>query len=264
MAAQLAWGKQRVGMEDQFWQMEAEVAAYSGHFQQARDLWSHAKQAALRNGSQDRARWPELDVASVEAEFQMPIENGARRAMKTAGGADSKTVSALIMARTGETRESAHLAEALAKENPSNTLVNYYWLPIIRASIALRLGQAHEALNLLAQAVPYELGANGPLYPVYLRGQAYLALREGDLAAVEFQKLIDHRFLVLSDPSGALAHLWLGRAHALRAQQSNVKDAESFKAQARAAYEDFLRLWKYADPEIPILKQAKAEYAKLQ
>jgi hypothetical protein len=204
----------------------------------------------------------------VEAEFQMPVEKGVRRALKTAGGADSKAVSALIMARTGETRESAHLAEALAKENPSNTLLNYYWLPIIRASIALRLGQAHEALNLLAQAVPYELGlqtyACAPLYPVYLRGQAYLALKEGDLAAVEFQKLIDHRFLVGSAPSGALAHLWLGRARALRAQQSNGKDAEPFKAQARAAYQDFLRLWEHADPDIPILKQAKAEYAKLQ
>jgi hypothetical protein len=251
-------------MEDQFWQMEAEVAAYSGHFQQARDLWSHARQAALRNGSQDRARWPELDVASVEAEFQMPIENGARRAMKTAGGADSKTVSALIMARTGETRESAHLAEALAKEKPSNTLLNYYWLPIIRASIALRLGQAHEALNLLAQAVPYELGADGPLYPAYLRGQAYLALREGDLAAAEFQRIIDHRSLVVSAPCGALAHLWLGRARALQAQQSHGQDAESLRAQARAAYQDFLTLWKHADPDIPILKQAKAEYAKLQ
>jgi hypothetical protein len=203
-------------------------------------------------------------VASVEAEFQMPIENGARRAMKTAGSADSKTVSALIMARTGETRESAHLAEALAKENPSNTLLNYYWLPAIRASIALRLGQAHEALNLLAQAVPYELGTDGPLYPAYLRGQAYLALKDGDLAAAEFQRIIDHRSLVVSAPCGALAHLWLGRARALQAQQSNGKDAESFKAQARAAYQDFLSLWKDADPDIPILKQAKAEYAKLQ
>jgi tetratricopeptide (TPR) repeat protein/predicted Ser/Thr protein kinase len=268
MAAQLAWGKQRVGMEDQFWQMEAEAAAYSGHLQQARELWSHAKQAALRNGSEDRARWPELDLALVEAEFQMPLEKAARRALKTAGGANSKAVSALIMARTGETRESAHLAEALAKENPTNTLLNYYWLPVIRASVALRLGKAQEALDLLAQAAPYQLGQQfygyAPLYPVYLRGQAYLALKKGDLAAAEFQKIIDHRFLVVSAPSGALAHLWLGRARALQAQQSHGEGAEPFHAEAQAAYQDFLGIWKDADPDIPVLKQAKAEYAKLQ
>jgi tetratricopeptide (TPR) repeat protein len=268
MSAQLAWGKQRVGMEDQFWQLEAETAAYSGHLRQARELWRHAQQAALRNGSKDRARWPELDVALVEAEFLTPVEKPARHALQTAGASTSQAVAALVMARAGETRQSARLAKMLAKENPSNTLLNYYWLPIIRASIALRLGKAQDALDFLAPAVPYELGQQSygyaPLYPLYLRGQAYLALKKGDLAAAEFQRIIDHRSLVWTAPSGALAHLWLGRARALQAQQSHSEDAENFKAQARSAYQDFLTLWKDADPDIPSLKQAKAEYAKLK
>jgi tetratricopeptide (TPR) repeat protein len=268
MAAQLAWGKQKVGVEDGFWQLEAETDAYFGHLRQARELWSYAQQAALRNGSEDRARWQELDVALVEAEFQIPVEKAARHALETPGASNSQAVAALTLARAGETRESARLANTLEKENPSNTLLNYYWLPIIRASIALRLGKAQQALDFLAPAVPYELALRpygyAPLYPVYLRGQAYLALNKGDLAAAEFQRIIDHRSLVLTAPSGALAHLWLGRARALQAQQSHSEDAEHFKAQARSAYQDFLTLWKDADSDIPTLKQAKAEYAKLK
>jgi serine/threonine protein kinase/TolB-like protein/Flp pilus assembly protein TadD len=267
MAAQLAWGKQRVGQEDFFWEQEAETAAYSGNLQRALELWSQTRQAALRNGSEDRARWPELIVGLTEAEFGMPIENVALHALKTAGGPDSKAVAALIMARAGETRGSSRLADTLAKEYPSNTLLNYYWLPVIRASIELRLGKAREALDALAQATPCELGvpslSNAALYPVYLRGQAYLALKKGDLAAVEFQKVLDHRSLVLTATHGALAHLWLGRALTLQAQQTQGEEAEQFRAQARAAYRDFLTLWKDADPDIPILKQAKKEYAVL-
>jgi hypothetical protein len=138
-------------------------------------------------------------------------------------------------------------------------------LPVLRALLALNhlsAGEPSQAIELLQIAVPYELGAPhssrhgnfGALYPVYVRGLACLAARQGAEAAVEFQKILDHRGIVASDPIGALAHLQLGRAHALSGD----------KTKAKAAYQDFLTLWKDADPEIPILKQAKTEFAKLQ
>ena len=134
------------------------------------------------------------------------------------------------------------------------------YLPTIGAKLALNRSQPHEALSILDAATPYDLGwvsasnYNWPnLYPIYVRGEAYLAAHRGREAAAEFQKILDHRAIVLNEPIGALAHLQLGRAYAL---QSDI-------AKARAAYQDFLTLWKDADPDIPILKQANAEYAKL-
>jgi eukaryotic-like serine/threonine-protein kinase len=270
MAAQLAWGEQRVGLEDLFFQVEAQTAAYYGHLEQARKLWSSARQAASRNGSADRSRWPELDRALAEAEFGFFVDarRAARHTLTTAEASYSRAVAALIMARAGETGASVQLADTLAKENPSNTLLNYYWLPVIRASIAMQRGRAQEAVDLLAPALTYELGWSSypyaTLYPVYLRGQAYLALKKGDLAAAEFQKIVDHRCLVLNSISGTLVHLYLGRARALEARSLQGAAAEDSKAKARAAYQNFLNLWKDADPDVPILKQAKAEYAKLQ
>jgi serine/threonine protein kinase/Flp pilus assembly protein TadD len=270
MAAQLAWGKQRVGLEDLFLQLEAQTAAYSGHLEQARKLWSSARQAASRNGSADRARWPELDKALAEAEFGFSIDarQAAGHRLKTTGASNSRAVAALVMARAGATEASVRLADALAKENPSNTLLNYYWLPVIRASIAMQRGRAQDAVDLLEPALTYELAwpsyLYAALYPVYLRGQAYLALKKGDLAAAEFQKIVDHRNLVLTGIPGTLAHLYLGRARALEARSLQGAAAEDARTKARAAYQDFLNLWKDADPDIPILKQAKTEYAKLQ
>jgi eukaryotic-like serine/threonine-protein kinase len=140
-------------------------------------------------------------------------------------------------------------------------VINTYWLPTIHASIELNRNNAAKAIELLQAAAPYELGqpspefeVGGSLYPAYVRGQAYLALRRGTEAAAEFQKLLDYRGLVANCPLGALAHLGLARAYA---QQDD-------SAKARVAYNDFLTLWKDADPGIPILKQAKAEYAKLR
>jgi eukaryotic-like serine/threonine-protein kinase len=238
--------------------------------EQARKLWSSARQAASRNGSADRSRWPELDRALAEAEFGFFVDarRAARHTLTTAEASYSRAVAALIMARAGETGASVQLADTLAKENPSNTLLNYYWLPVIRASIAMQRGRAQEAVDLLAPALTYELGWSSypyaTLYPVYLRGQAYLALKKGDLAAAEFQKIVDHRCLVLNSISGTLVHLYLGRARALEARSLQGAAAEDSKAKARAAYQNFLNLWKDADPDVPILKQAKAEYAKLQ
>ena len=127
-------------------------------------------------------------------------------------------------------------------------------LPMIHAAAALQSGSATKALEALVPAAPYELGASAQLYPVYLRGEAYLAAHQSSAAAAEFQKILDHACVVLNSPIGALAHLGLARAYVLSGD--TVK--------AKSAYQDFLGLWKDADPDIPILKQAKAEYAKLQ
>ena len=146
-------------------------------------------------------------------------------------------------------------AADLAKRFPEDTIVQFNYLPTIRAATALQGGSASKAIEAVAPVAPYELGTVGQaLYPVYLRGGAYLAAHQGGAAAAEFQKILDHPGVVLNEPIGALAHLGLGRAYALSGDT----------AKAQAAYQDFLAFWKDADPDIPILKEAKTEYAKLQ
>jgi predicted Zn-dependent protease len=163
---------------------------------------------------------------------------------------------ALALALTGDAGRTERLADDLNKRFPEHTIVQFNYLPTLRAQIALNRNDAAKAIEVLLAATRYELGdvGLGSLYPVYARGQAYLAAHESSKAVIEFQKIIDHRGIVLNSPIGALAHLRLGRAYFM--QGDTVK--------AKAAYQDFLTLWKDADPDIPILKQAKAEYAKLQ
>ena len=148
------------------------------------------------------------------------------------------------------------LADDLGKRFPEDTIVQFNYLPTLHAGLALSGNEASKTILILRAAAPYELGEVGAtsLCPVFVRGEAYLAAHQGNEAAAEFQKILDHRGVVFNEPIGALAHLQLGRAYAI--QGDTVK--------ARAAYQDFLTLWKDADPDIPILKQAKAEYAKLQ
>ena len=159
--------------------------------------------------------------------------------------------------RIGDAARALALADKLNKEFPVNTIQQSYWQPTIRAEIELSRNNSDKAIALLQTAAPYELGGATPiggLYPVFVRGQAFLRERQGAQAAAEFQKLIDHRGIVQNLPIGALAHLYLGRAYVVGGDM----------ARARAAYQDFLSLWKDADADIPILKEAKAEYAKLQ
>jgi len=150
------------------------------------------------------------------------------------------------------------MADEIARENPSNTPLNYYWLPAIRAAVELNLNHPQQAVELLQMTTSYELGSppsrpQATMYPAFVRGEAYLRLKDGAKAAREFQKLIDHPGCVLNYPLGALAHLGLARAHTLSGETEK----------ARSAYRDFFKLWKDADPDIPILRQAKAEYVKL-
>jgi hypothetical protein len=170
---------------------------------------------------------------------------------------------AFALALSGESSRSQTLANDLERRFPEDTSVRFTYVPAIRAVLALNHGEPSRAIELLQIAVPYDLGAPlcgappgffGMFYPVYVRGQAFLAAHQGAEAAAEFQKILDHRGMVVSDPIGALARVQLGRAFALSGD----------KTKAKTAYQDFLTLWKDADPDIPILKQAQAEYAKLQ
>jgi eukaryotic-like serine/threonine-protein kinase len=178
--------------------------------------------------------------------------------LKLAPNRDVRAVAALALARAGDTAGAEKLAAELDKTFPLDTLVQRNWLPTIRAAVALERKDPNRAIELLKVTSTIEL--SGPtslpifLCPVYLRGEAYLMLHDGSRAAAEFQKFIDHRGVVMNFPWGALARLGLARAHAM----------EGDTAKARASYQDFLTLWKDADPDIPILKQAKTEYAKLQ
>jgi eukaryotic-like serine/threonine-protein kinase len=170
-----------------------------------------------------------------------------------------KVLGALALARVSDTARAKAMVEELEKSNPTNTVLKLYWLPTLRAAIEVNGGNAVQALESLEAAAPYELGEPSPtqkgtLYPAYLRSQAYLLARQGQAAATEFQKFLDHRGIVVNFPLGALAHLGLARAYTLQGDTTK----------SRTKYQDFFALWKDADPDIPILKEAKAEYAKLQ
>jgi predicted Zn-dependent protease len=170
-----------------------------------------------------------------------------------------RVIAALALARAGDAAGAEKLAAELDKSFPLDTLVQRYWLPSIRAGVALDRNDPNRAIELLKVASTIELSSITAdltifLCPVYIRGEAYLMLHDGNAAAAEFQKFIDHRGVVMNFPWGALSRLGLARAYAMGGNT----------AKARAAYHDFLTLWKDADPDIPILKQAKAEYAKLQ
>jgi tetratricopeptide (TPR) repeat protein len=181
-------------------------------------------------------------------------------ALALSSGRDVKVGAALAWARIGDAPKAKRLVEELEKSYPTDAGLKLFWLPTVYAAIEVSRGDSSHALKEVEPTAPYELGFQGPLqttgnlYPAYVRGQAHLLAHEGVAAAAEFQKLLDHPGIVLNLITAALAHLQLGRAYAMAGEP----------AKAKAAYQDFLTLWKEADPDIPILKQAEAEYAKLQ
>jgi eukaryotic-like serine/threonine-protein kinase len=195
----------------------------------------------------------------LEAFFGDAFE--ARKRAMAAGelskGREVEYGASFALALSGDSSQAQALADDLERRFPEDTSVRFSYLPAVRARIALNHGDASKAFELLQAAASHELGAPrsnfGALYPVYVRGQAFLTARQGAEAATEFQKILDHRGIIVSDPIGAVARLQLGRAFVLTGD----------KTKARIAYQDFLTLWKDADPNVPILKQAKAEYAKL-
>jgi eukaryotic-like serine/threonine-protein kinase len=247
--------------EDLLLALEADTAAYFGHLGRARELSRQASSSAKRAGENESSATYEAVAALREGLFGNVNQPGQRTALakERSGGADKYYAAVLALAYTGD--GSQELADKFNESFPENTVVHFNYLPTLRAKLALNHSNPKQALDTLEVASPYELGLptlwfyNWPnLYPVYVRGEAYLAAHQGSEAEAEFQKILDHRGIVLNEPIGALAHLQLGRAYAMQGDTTK----------ARAAYQSFLTLWKEADPDIPILKQAKAEYAKLQ
>jgi serine/threonine protein kinase len=263
MARQVASAAGTPGVEDWLLGLEADTAAYSGRLRAAREFSRQATDSAERAGEEEAAAT--YSAASGLREALFGYADAARRraslAMKRPAGHDVQCVSALALAYAGDDRQAQALTAGLAQSFPEATIVRYNYLPTLRAKLALSNGNTSEALESLRAAAPYELGQTTysiyrctVMYPVYVRGEAYLAAHQGSEAAAEFQKILDHRGIVLNEPIGALAHLQIGRAYAMQGDT----------AKAKAAYQDFLTLWNDADPDIPILIAAKAEYSKLK
>jgi tetratricopeptide (TPR) repeat protein len=242
--------------------VEIGTAVSTGRLSRARDLTHSAVGSATRANATEAAAALEATSALTEALFGNVREarSAATRATGMSPDWDSREISALALALAGEAAQANNLSTDLNQRFPERTCVQLSYLPAIRAAVALHEGNPQGAIETLRAASSYELGflwpARSPaMMPIYLRGEAYLAAHQGAQAAAEFQKILNQRSLFyVNDPIGALAHLQIGRAYAMLGDTTK----------ARAAYQDFLVLWKDADPDIPILKQAKVEYAKLQ
>jgi eukaryotic-like serine/threonine-protein kinase len=261
MEQQLAWASGRPGDEDILLSANSDTEAYYGRLTRAQDLSRRASDSAVRADSKETAALWQVNAALRQAEFGITAaaKEDVTKALALAPGRDVKMLAALALARVGDTSRAKAVVAELEKSNSLNTVLRLYWLPVLKAAIELNAGHSAQALMLLEAAAPYELGEPAPfqlgtIYPAYLRGQAYLSAHNAAAAATEFQKLVDHRGIVVNFPLGALAHVGLARAYALSADT----------AKSRTAYQDFFTLWKDADPDIPILKQAKTEYTKLQ
>ena len=261
MEQQVTWAAGKPGDEDALLSFQSDTEAYYGRLTRARAFSRRAGDSAVRADSKEAAALWQVNAALREAELgrNAEAEQGVTDALALAPGRDVNVLAALALARIGETARAKRLVEELARNYPSNTMLKFYWLPTINAAIKLKEGRSSQALVLLEASGPYELGwppplQVGTLYPAYLRGQAYLLAHSGAAAAAEFQKLLDHKGIVANFVTGAVVQLQIGRAYAMAGDS----------AKARSAYQDFLTLWKDADPGIPILKEAKAEYAKLR
>ncbi len=239
---------------------QSRTEAYSGRLKSA--LVSLERGLEILRGNNHEGAAQVMDAEALgEAEFgnRAAARQAASKALTLSTGRNARLFTALALARAGDATRAQALADELNRQFPSNTFMQRYWLPTIRGSIELARNNPAKAVDAL-KSVSYELGdadagtLAGNLYPVYVRGQAYLGMRQGKAAAAEFQKFLDHRSIVLNSPLGALAHLGLARAYSLQNDTLN----------ARGAYQEFLTLWQDADPDIPILKEAKLEYAKLQ
>jgi tetratricopeptide (TPR) repeat protein len=251
------------GIEGPFLANEAMTAAYSGRLGKARDLSRQAAASAERAGHQEERASYVASQALVEALFGNVAETRqqAATALDLSTARDNQYAAALALGFAGDLARPQLLADDLVKRFPEDTVAQFNYLPTLRAQLALGRNDSKRAIDVLQAAVPYELGGPGQElfaflsgYPVYVRGEAFLAAHQGREAAAEFQKILDHRGVVVNEPIGALARLGLARAHRLQGLAAN----------ARTAYQDFLTLWKNADPDTPVFRQAKAEFAALQ
>jgi len=263
MQRQISLASDMPAAEDWLFTLQSDTAAFSGHLAKAQEFSHRAVESARRSDLNETGALWQINAALRDVEFANidRARREIREAMSLASSRDIQTISALALARAGDAVRAAALADDLQKRFPANTTLRGYWLPSIRAAIDLDRGDPAQAIKVLDAAIPHEFGYPQPqfeggslLYPAYLRGLSYLRLHRGTEAAAEFQKFLTSRATVVNCPLGALARLQLGRAYALQGDTPK----------ARAMYQDFLALWKDADPDIPILKQANAEYGKLE
>jgi eukaryotic-like serine/threonine-protein kinase len=261
MERQANWAADKPGVADILLSYRSDTEAFSGGLRRARELSQHAVQSAHQNDLKETAAAWQMNEALREAEFgdAARAHEQSTSALTMAPTRDVQILAALVFARAGDSTRAQRLADEVQKQFPLDSVIVSYWLPTVRAAIEINRSNPSKAIEFLKAAAPYELGGvsdfefGAMFYPVYMRGQAYLLLHQGAEAAAEFQKFLDHPTMVANNPLFTLAHLGLARAYTL----------QGLTGKSRAAYQDFFTLWKDADPDIPILKQAKAEYAKL-
>ncbi len=273
MSEQQQWFARRPEYENFGLAYASDTEAYGGRLGKARELTKRAVDSAVGADNKESGAIYLANAALEETAYGNPAQarQSAAEALKLAPTSQAVEVeAALAFAMAGDTARAESLAQNLGKRFPLDTQMQSLWLPAIQAQLALDKKNSTSALSPLQPASPIELGETpfgnniSCLYHVYVRGEAYLAAGQGSVAAAEFQKILDHSGIVWNCWTGALAHLGVARANAFQSRTSQGADADAARVRALAAYKDFLTLWKDADPDIPILKQAKAEYAKLQ
>jgi predicted Ser/Thr protein kinase len=255
MARDVAWGNGRPGIEHFMLQNEAATNAFYGRMQKSRELTRLAVASAVHEQTKEQAALYEGWAAIWEALMGNASEarQRAAAALKLSNGRDVQSAAALALAVAGDSAEAQVLASDLSKRFPQSTTVRFIYQPQIQAYVAFSHNDPRKAVDVLEASAPYELGQWSALLPAYARGQAYLAVHQASQAAAEFQKILDHPGVVLNWPIGALAHLQVGRAYVMQGDTPK----------ALAYYKDFFSIWKDADPDVPILKQAKAEYESI-
>jgi tetratricopeptide (TPR) repeat protein len=273
MAEQQQWFVGKPDYENEGLALASDTEVYGGHVRKAQELTKRAVDAAVRTDNKENGAVCQANAAVQQAAYGNPAEarQSATEALKLAPTSQSvESEAALAFAMAGDTVRAESMAQDLGKRFPLHTQMQSLWLPAIQAQLALDKKNPAAALTALQAASPLELAQISfvvnisCLYPTYVRGVAYLAAGQGSAAAAEFQKIIDHGGIVWNCWTGALARLGVSRANALQSRTSQGADADAARVRALAAYKDFLTLWKDAYADIPILKQAKAEYAKLQ
>jgi tetratricopeptide (TPR) repeat protein len=263
MGNEVAWAMGKPGQESALQYFEGQTAAYAGQLNKSREFSRRAVESAERASEKERTAGVEAAAALAEALFgnKSEAQKHAVHALALSNGRDVQFVATLALAVAGDSNRAMEFADDLGKRFPDDTIVQFNYAPAMHAQLDLNRNDAAKALERLQAATPYEFGlASGSstfptnMYPVYVRGEVYLAAKQGAPAAAEFRKILEQRGVVINEPIGALAHLGLARGYALQGD----------KAKARAAYNDFFTLWKDADPDIPVLIAAKDEFAKLR
>jgi eukaryotic-like serine/threonine-protein kinase len=262
MAEQLAWASGKSGIEDALLGMDADTAAYSGRLRKSEELTRQAVASAVRADEKETAASYEAQSGIRQALFgnPAPAKQHAAAALSMTDGRDVQFLAALAYALAGDSAKTQTLVNDLTKRFPDDTVVKFIYLTTLRAQQALMRHDSAKAIAELQPAAPYESGQSSSgntisisLYPVYIRAEAFVMAKQGKEAADEYQRILDHRGIVINGPIGVLAHLGLGRAYALSGDT----------AKAKIEYQNFLASWKDADSDIPVLKEAKSEYANL-